>query len=160
MKKNTSSILFLVVLAVLVALTACSDNPGTQALPAGETDLPTTDLAFTYTGYARNGSVIVRGSLAIFRRDSVHFGGHWHLRALVDTMRIGPQHGVGRLIGQLRNGVLSINHNPDHVDNNVILHGRFTRARFEGEWQWVGFAGVLNSGRFQALRRPGVEIAE
>jgi hypothetical protein len=57
----------------------------------------------------------------------------------------------------LRGNVLSINLNPDYVDNNVLLTGRFSRTGYSGQWQWVGFRGVITSGTFQAVRRLVVD---
>jgi hypothetical protein len=116
-------------------------------------------LTYSYIGYSRAGEVIVRGQLVLSVRDWASFSGHWSLRAIADPNRIGPQVGNGRLTGQLRGSVLSINLNPNNVDNNVLLHGRFARDRFGGQWEWIGFPGVLNSGTFEAIlvRTPALE---
>jgi hypothetical protein len=144
---------------------SCKEKPEAMENPIvsdAELGVLATESVFDYTGYARNGSVIVRGHLTILLQDSGSVGGRWQLRALADTSRIGPQHGQGRLLGHLRSGVLNINLNPNYVDNNILLTGRFTRDRYVGQWSWVGFAGVLTTGTFQAVRvrRPAEENAD
>ena len=114
-----------------------------------------TRLVYAYSGYNRDGLQIVRGELTFAFGEGGRVSGQWHLRALVDTARIGPQHGSGSLTGTLNNGTLSVNLNPRFVDNNVILSGRFDRTSYAGRWQWIGFPGVINHGTFRAARiRP------
>lgn len=113
--------------------------------------IPVTTVEYAYTGYS-NGTVIVRGHLTLLLPNSGRVRGRWQLRALADTTRIGPQHGQGVLVGERRNGSLTVNLNPTNVDNNVILVGEFDRLRYAGRWSWVGFAGVLTSGTFEAVR--------
>ena len=139
----------------LIAFVSCTEKSPVVGNLVGSDDviaIPVTGTALAYTGYANDGSVIVRGFLMIFVSDPGTVRGRWQLRAIGDTLRIGPQHGEGTLVGALHDGLLNINLNPSNVDNNVLLSGRFDRERYVGRWSWVGFAGVLNSGTFEAVR--------
>jgi hypothetical protein len=149
----------LILLLSLVSF-ACKESSGPTHMtpvPVSDLEIALATVQYTYTGYARDGSPIVRGFLYLHRQDSLTVTGRWQLRALADTNRIGPQHGHGTLVGHLRGNVLSINLNPDYVDNNVLLTGRFSRTGYSGQWQWVGFRGVITSGTFQAVRRLVVD---
>lgn len=152
---------FSFVAVVVLSLVGCwHDTPSGAAAPVYESGSPEAlDVVYQYTGYSRQGTPIVQGYLMLSQRDPNHYTGRWHLRALVDTMRIGPQVGQGNLVGEIRNGALTINLNPNFVDNNVILTGRLRRTVYAGRWEWIGFAGTLNSGTFQAVRRPFAEEA-
>jgi hypothetical protein len=148
---------FIVLLAVfsLALFSGCQNESSVTAThPDSQLDKPdaVTEIAYSYTGHSQTGAMIVRGQLILSVRDTANLTGRWSLRALVDPNRIGPQVGTGRLTGQLRGGTLTINLNPNYVDNNVMLRGRFLRDRYAGEWTWIGFAGVLNSGTFEAVR--------
>jgi hypothetical protein len=74
-----------------------------------------------------------------------------------DENRPGPQIGKGDLRGSMKeDGELWINLNPDWVDHNVYLTGRYTGARysdFEGTWVYSTFAGGIDGGRFEAKHR-------
>jgi len=151
---------FTLVLVLTVASFACKENSGPPSATnvlAHDLEIAIPEVQYAYTGYARDGSAIVRGFLVLNQHDSVNFTGRWQLRALVDTNRIGPQHCQGLLVGQLRNNVLSINLNPNYADNNVLLMGRLSRTEYSGQWQWVGFPGIITSGTFRAARRPALE---
>ena len=143
------------VLSVVVLLLGCSkDSPIESNSPTGSglDKLEATVSVFQYTGYSSNGTAIVRGFLSLTFTEAGRVSGRWQLRALVDPSRIGPQVGTGSLVGGYSNGVLSINLNPNNVDNNVLLSGRFDRTAYAGRWEWVGFPGVLSSGTFRAAR--------
>ncbi|MCL6100815.1 MAG: hypothetical protein M1391_19830 [Bacteroidetes bacterium] len=53
----------------------------------------------------------------------------------------------------LKKGTVSINLNPNFVDNNVVLQGTMSSDGFNGKWEWIGFAGKLNGGSFNAVRK-------
>jgi len=154
--------LFAILVPLLLA--GCAGDPAptdpaatslTGSGPLGVSDDPSTpsEVTYMYTGFARNGTPVVRGFLHIARLDSGRVAGHWQLRALVDTLRIGPQFGRGRLAGSYRAGAVHINLNPGNIDNNVFLSGRMDRAGLTGRWEWVGFPGVINQGTFVAMHR-------
>jgi hypothetical protein len=135
-------------------LSGCSTPGDPHATPvvSPEQDGVETQLVYAYSGFNREGIRIVRGELTVFVGQAGRVTGRWHLRALVDTGRIGPQHGSGALAGGLNNGTLTLNLNPRSVDNNVILTGRFDRMSYAGRWEWIGFPGVINHGTFRAVR--------
>jgi hypothetical protein len=142
-----------------VVLAGCStdsslDNPVTATSSLDKTTLET-QTALQYVGYSRDGIVVVRGTLTLSVSTVGRVVGRWELRG-ADPARIGPQVGRGTLTGNLVDGILSINLNPQNADNNVLLSGRFSRTEYAGRWEWVGLRGVLNAGTFRAGRRGTV----
>lgn len=144
----------LIVLTILL-LPGCTNDPTPAVVVDSSNQSEALDdvrgRLYRYTGFSRDGAAVVRGYLRLARNDSGDVVGGWHLRAVTDSNRIGPQHGHGRLVGQLRDNGLHIDLNPQNVDNNVILSGHLRRNVYAGRWQWIGFAGVLNSGTFHAV---------
>lgn len=152
---------FLFFLLCGMLLAGCAENHALAPVPeeVGTESVETTDLIYHYTGYTRDGRAVVQGTIQLVARGDNGFTGRWRLRSLVDPNRIGPQVGTGTLAGQMVNGSLVINLNPDMVDNNVILTGRLSRVSFVGRWEWVGFAGPITGGTFHAQRRVSTEPA-
>jgi hypothetical protein len=115
--------------------------------------LPSHNLGrFIYQAYDSLGVRVAEGWLEIDGQDSSSLGGTWHIEAVGTPSRIGPQIGDGALSGLFANGQLMVHLNPDYVDNNVDLVGTYTGGIFEGFWTYSGFPGVINSGRFTAVR--------
>ena len=108
---------------------------------------------YNYFAYDSNDQLIVTGTLIISQIDSTQIQGSWQLVAVNNAQKTGPQNGSGSLSGVLKKGAVSINLNPNFVDNNVVLQGTMSSAGFNGKWEWIGFAGVLNSGSFNAVRK-------
>jgi hypothetical protein len=155
--------LFSLLMAVAFLLIGCTnDSPLNNPVSATtQVDKLTdeTPIAYQYVGYARDGSVIVRGNLMLVVSAAGRVAGRWQLRAVGDPSRIGPQVGTGNLTGTLQDGILAVNLNPQNVDNNVLLNGRFNRTEYTGRWQWITFAGIANGGTFRATRSR-TELAE
>ena len=107
---------------------------------------------FTYQAYDSLGVRVAKGWLEIDRQDSSSLSGTWHIEAFGTPSRIGPQIGDGALSGLFAGGRLMVHLNPDYVDNNVDLDGTHNGGIFEGIWTYSGFPGVINSGRFIAVR--------
>ncbi len=152
--RYVSAFLLVVLMGLLYG---CTDNQKvTNSVPAapGLSDaVSEAQSVFQYTGYSREGTVIVRGRLMLSLTNTANrVTGRWEFRAIADTMRIGPQNGRGSLVGSFTNAGLSINLHPLHADNNILLVGRFDRSTFAGRWEWVTFAGVRNAGTFRATR--------
>lgn len=142
-------------LATVIVFAGCSkessiNNPVTAELSLDKAT-SATETAFQYVGYGRDGSVVVRGTLTLSISAAGRVTGRWAFRG-IDPARIGPQVGRGALVGNLGNGALSINLNPQNSDNNVGLNGRFSRTEYVGRWEWVGFRGVITGGTFRAAR--------
>lgn len=150
-------LLFSILLAVL--LVGCSDDPRvTSTEPPTDSSVETqTPVAYQYTAYNSSGRIVVKGILLLTLRDPAHVVGQWRLRPLADTALIGPQYGIGRLTGEMRGDMLHVNLNPSNVDNNVVLSGQLSRSSFSGRWEWIGFPGVIASGRFSATRARTAE---
>ncbi len=108
---------------------------------------------YSYFAYDNNSQLVISGTLFISQIDSTRLQGSWQLSRINNAERTGPQFGSGNLTGVIENGNISINLNPNYADNNVILEATFGGAGFSGKWKWIGFAGILNGGSFEALRK-------
>jgi len=117
--------------------------PGPPADPAG---------IYHYQGYDPEGSLVVTGVLAIVSRSNP-ITGSWHFGGVNHPQGIGPQLGIGCLLGQLEGETLSINLNPGLSDHTVFLNGRLTRESFEGAWSYSTLLGTVTNGAFTALKR-------
>ena len=136
---KTFSIGMVIVCAVLISC----DQGTVPSPPLGR---------FTYQAYDSLGLRVAEGWLEIDGQDSSSLGGTWHIEAVGTPSRIGPQVGDGALSGLFANGQLMVRLNPDYVDNNVDLVGAYNGGIFDGFWTYSGFPGVINSGRFIAVR--------
>jgi hypothetical protein len=74
--------------------------------------------------------------------------GIWNLQAMGSAERIGPQTGSGELQGRFEGDEISINLNPQYIDNNVCLIGSVEGECIIGLWQWISFDGPTNEGAF------------
>jgi hypothetical protein len=124
-------------------------------LSCGE-DSPTdsTIRTYKYTGYDSSWNKVVSGYLWIDKIDSVEVTGRWDFKQVGITQNIGPQIGKGIFKGASNMfGTLSLNLNPGFVDNNVFLNGSLQLPNeFNGSWQYIGFPGQINWGRFKATQ--------
>ena len=145
-----------VLLLIVLSIAGCSRDSSLDNPVATTSDLDKVAVgaasSFQYVGYSQDGTAIVRGNITLLFARAGLVSGRWQLRSTVDPGRIGPQVGSGTLTGTYENGVLSVNLNPQNVDNNVVLRGRFNRIAYTGEWQWVGFPGIITGGTFRANR--------
>jgi hypothetical protein len=48
---------------------------------------------------------------------------------------------------------MTLDLNPGWVDHNLLLHGRITSYTYLGEWEQVGFIGVMARGTFSAIKK-------
>ena len=97
---------------------------------------------YTYNGYDQGGTLIVRGTLILSREDTI-IAGTW-------SFNDGR---TGNLEGRMDEGNIYIDLNPGFVDNNLLLHGRFEGTMISGQWEQIGFPGVMAQGTFTAVRR-------
>lgn len=113
------------------------------------TDVDGTPIGyFGYTGYDSTNVVIDRGWLYLTIKDEAMpeppvISGRWFL----------SNSGSGELAGSLANDTAWINLHPHFKDHNLILVGRLEGKRYSGIWQWIGFAGVMSTGSFEAVRQ-------
>ncbi|MEJ2635368.1 MAG: hypothetical protein P8184_08760 [Calditrichia bacterium] len=107
---------------------------------------------YNYAAWDDANRRIVTGWFRLHFTDSARVTGNWHFQKTANAQNSGPQSGEGRLEGRVQDGTISINLNPDYVDNNVFLIGSYTRFRITGKWQYVSFIGVTSEGDFKAVR--------
>jgi hypothetical protein len=131
-------------LALFFLLCSCGVNSPTSS----------TTKTYKYTGYDSSWNKIITGYLWIKSIDSTSVKGSWDFKLVSNQENIGPQIGKGVFEGVTdMRGSLSLNLNPGWIDNNVILDGNtFLPYRFEGAWHYVGYAGEINWGRFEATQ--------
>ena len=142
----TAGILALILLLSLPA-SHCSRSDKvrqSQPSPLGE---------YQYTGYDKSGNKIVEGRLSILSLESTHLKGSWQLSKIGNPEKLGPQEGQGTFAGELNEGRVTLNLNPEMADNNVSLTGRIESINFRGTWSFAGFAGEINRGTFDARKK-------
>jgi len=138
MKKQYRLIMF--VMALLFAF-ACSEDSPTSSSTNN----------YKYTGYDSKGNIIIFGIITIGQDTSSVVKGTWKFESIGNCDNVGPQLGAGNYIGSLDSGkTLMLNLNPDFVDNNVILTGKFENEHYTGTWSYYGFPGLINHGTFEA----------
>jgi hypothetical protein len=146
---------YLMILTLSCYVLACSPPKNIeQAKP-----FPVGD--YQYTGYDQSGGKIVEGQLSITSVESrriqseetIQLKGNWQLNRVGNQEKTGPQVGSGELIGSIIKGELYINLNPNISDSNVFLQGTIEGRRFHGTWSFKGYAGAINQGTFEAIRK-------
>lgn len=96
---------------------------------------------FAYRAFDTLKVEVARGTLALYGSDST-VTGHWRF----EDGRSGALEGIAK------NSGIVLNLNPGYIDNNLILHGTLARDTIAGIWEQIGFAGVMASGTFRAVR--------
>jgi hypothetical protein len=89
-------------------------------------------------------------------QDGVRFYGSWQAKYVgpIDQQdKIGPQINGGKLTGELTDGQLTLQLNPNMNDNNVRFVGKVDGDRLTGTWEYSNFSGSANKGTFEALLR-------
>lgn len=131
--------------AAAALLAAC--GTGSSAFELGDGEL-------RYRATTATGRPLLDGSLSLtFPTDST-VAGTWQIRwsAGADTTsQVGPQVGMGTLIGTRRADTLLLELNPGYFDNNVSLRGVATSGGLRGDWTWATIAGPFTSGPFSAV---------
>ena len=107
---------------------------------------------FNYNGYDSLGTRINTGELKLIVNDP-DISGEWQLIMIGNIKNAGDQFGSGSLNGLVISDVnYHINLNPQMADNNVFLEGILTGDSLNGNWNWLTFIGITNSGTFTAAR--------
>jgi hypothetical protein len=135
-----------IALGVLVLLAAgCAGSRKEGELP------PLRSHVYRYTAFAEDGTEVVRGWMHLdkTRRGVV---GEWWMQQVGDPYPVGPQRGRGRLVGELRDGHLVMELQPDRRDDNVQLVENGSGRNLSGTWEWSGIAGVQGRGTWRAVR--------
>lgn len=143
MKKR---ILLLSVLFLTLTFFKCEDdNSVVGPMPGG---------TYSFTSYDEDGNKLVEGEFSIIYNDSKTFKGDWNFKGVGNLDNPRPQVGTGDLIGEIdENNVVSIDLNPGWADNNAYLNGKFENGRLTGDWSWIGFVGVEETGTFTATEK-------
>ncbi|MCI0493570.1 hypothetical protein L0Z72_01075 [candidate division KSB1 bacterium] len=108
---------------------------------------------YVYSGFDSSQVKIISGWFMLLHQDSVNVSGSWEFQKIGEPQQIGPQVGTGAFKGVIDDERISIDLNPDYRDNNVILNGVVSGDTISGSWMYVGFAGPINSGTFQATKQ-------
>jgi hypothetical protein len=149
-----SVIVWLLVL-ILVSIVACSKSyviGQAKPFPVGD---------YQYGGYDKKGTKIVEGRVSITSvetkrigsEDTIQIKGNWQLNKIGNPEHIGGQTGTGDLVGSIIKGEIDINLNPNISDAIVYLRGTIEGRRFHGKWTFSGYAGPINEGTFEAIRK-------
>jgi hypothetical protein len=113
----------------------------------------TPDGTYSYTGYDSSGEALVYGWFTMDLSDSNTITGEWHFTPIGNPQYVGPQTGDGVLVGGINSGRIWLELNPQLRDNNIGLTGTMENGRYAGEWIWTGDFGIINQGKFEALRK-------
>jgi len=105
---------------------------------------------FNYSGFDSLGVKIVEGAFSMVYIDSNSIEGDWNFAKIGNPIGIGNQVGSGEYYGFTNNNTISINLNPDYVDDNVNLFGTMNDNTIDGEWSYSTLHGVVNYGTFTA----------
>jgi hypothetical protein len=113
---------------------------------------------YHYKGFDTNGNVLVEGVITLRVDESIQVKGEWKLQVLDRNKlkELGPQDGSGKITGQLKGDTIFLNLSPEEFENNVFLDGRVTKGdifKITGKWGYYGFAGKLNEGNFEMVRK-------
>ncbi len=141
----------LVISLLTLCLTGCTDLFPSEggADSGGAVPLPG---RYSYSAFGEQGTLLVSGHITIAIEDTSRITGTWTLKAEVPDPQVGPMIGDGTLEGYIDGETVYMNLNPGWADNNVFLLGKKAGSRLAGTWEHVGFAGVIATGSFVAVR--------
>lgn len=133
-------------LVTLLAALGCS------SLPA---ELEPFDGTFDYVAFDSDGARVLEGRLVLNVGEDGSVTGSWEIDwapgADQNTV-VGPQVGNGSLVGNVTDGDLFANLNPQIADNNVFLRGTYVGNQIAGAWDYSTLAGST-VGDFTAAKR-------
>lgn len=114
---------------------------------------------YDYKGFDTNGVLRVSGVITLRLDDTVKLKGDWRLQVLQgDKLKeAGPQDGVGKVSGQLKEDGIFLNLNPGQIHNNIYLEGKVTstnNSAIKGKWGYYAFVGKVNEGLFEMVQKP------
>lgn len=114
---------------------------------------------YDYKGFDTNGVLRVSGVITLRLDDTVKLKGDWKLQVLQgDKLKeAGPQDGVGKVSGQLKEDGIFLNLNPGQIHNNIYLEGKVTstnNSAIKGKWGYYAFVGKVNEGLFEMVQKP------
>jgi hypothetical protein len=165
MKLLTSTAIALI---ISLNLMACSGLSRTvPKAPTGPTPVVATDPSnalvgeYHYTGFDENGVKIIEGRLTIAsveprrigKETQIQIKGDWEFKEVVHRDHIGFQVGGSDLNGDILNGEVVINLNPNISDANVYLKGNLVGNKLSGTWSFNGYEGPVTHGTFAAVKK-------
>jgi hypothetical protein len=139
---------FKIYLVVLISvLLFCSDWLAAEPI----------ETAYLYKGFDTNGVLAIEGVLNLGINTN-QVKGTWELKQVAksEDKKLGPQIGSGKLTGEIKQGKIDLNLNPEWADNNVMLSGVATSTNISGTWGYYGFAGRMTGGKFEAVKKAQV----
>ena len=101
------------------------------------------DGTYMYVGRTAEGTVGTKGTITLQTVSDTTFTGTWTLAEI---------QGDGVLEGWRRNEEIFMDLHPGWRDHNLILMGKLKDGVITGRWQWIGFAGVVSEGAFEATK--------
>jgi hypothetical protein len=135
--------------AILAAAVLAGCQPAEPSMPKAGANTH----HYNYTAWDKEGRVVCRGVLALQYDDPRTCRGVWEFQPIGTPQRIGPQTGKGALTGRKDAGQLTLNLNPDKPNYYVSLVGSQLGNNIDGAWRWNGVGGILNQGKFTAVRK-------
>ncbi len=136
---------FIISIVAVIFFMSCSNSVGIHdTAPSG---------AYLYTSYDTTGNAIVKGWFTMEYQDSTRISGNWNFEKIGNPQDIGPQVGLGVLVGDIRQGKVYIELNPQFKDNNLQLLGIIEDNKYSGEWVYTSYIGITNRGMFNAIKK-------
>jgi len=136
------------ILSLLFVFFSCNN-------PVKVTSIEIISGSYVYTGYDKNDVMITSGNFSINVKDSTEIIGSWNFHKVKDSNNCGPQYGNGNLIGRINDDEIWIGLNPNNADNNIELIGSIKSNKLSGNWNYISFIGLTNSGKFVAVKVEG-----
>jgi len=141
-----------IILPLLTGLVLVAGCEKAQPLQPESANAP----VYSATIFNVDGGQIAIGYLA-FTKDPVfetQLNGAWSFTPQEERDNINnPFTGTGTLEGTVQHDSLAVNLHPGWADHNIYLHGQVHGDSLTGLWTWVGFPGIIDRGRFAAIRR-------
>lgn len=120
-------------LALAIAVGACDTvASGAPTCQPSEAD------CYAYVGFDRGGSPAIEGILYLQIAGDGEIVGAWQLSQVGPGVAVGPQTGVGELVGARAGERILIVLSPDDPDGGVRLEGTIVSGRYTGLWTWEG----------------------
>lgn len=139
------------VVGALVLSAACSGSTSPGGVHPGW-KLGTNQAGYTVARAEKPNTALIRGSwdfeIAMDSTVTGTWSAFW-LEGADQGAQVGPQVGSGALSGRLlSDGALSVDLNPDLVDNNVWVRVE-PASGSNGTWTWSTIAGAWTNGPFR-----------
>lgn len=164
MERNAIALVVFAIFAMVVGCTKQVTNPQPSPSSGAATQpyvvTPYGMAQFSYTTFDEAGTPITKGMLILpwpVPADS-GFQGTWQAKYssnddVAPAPKIGPQTGGGRVVGDMVDGKIRLNLNPNMNDNNVtFVLSPAGERKLSGTWSYSGFAGVMSKGTIEATR--------